>query len=85
MVVRGVCCWLGTVIRGWVVVVRDEALPFVGGGWSFVGGGWSFVVGDGHLWWRVVVHGGRSSFVDGSGHLWWGVVVHGWGWSFIVI
>ena len=47
MVARGGCCWLGAVICGWVVVVRDEGLPFVGGGWLFVVGGWFFVVGDG--------------------------------------
>ena len=42
MVVHGGCCWLGTVVCGWVVVVCDGGLPFVGGRWSFV-------VGDGCL------------------------------------
>ena len=49
MVVRGGCCWLGTVVRGWVIVVRDGGLPFVSGGWSFSVGGWSYAVGDGGI------------------------------------
>ena len=85
MVVRGACCWLGTVIRGWVVVVRDGGLPFVGGGWSFV-------VGDGCSCWGLVVRVGDWSFmvggwsyVVGDGRSWMGVVVRGGGSLFVVV
>ena len=42
--------WVGAVIHGWVAIVRDNGLSFVGGGWSFVVVKGRLWVGGGHSW-----------------------------------
>ena len=68
----GGCSWVGsghlqvgTVVHGWVVLVHDGGLSFMGVGLSFVVGDHHLWMGDGHFWWGVIVHG-------------WGVVILRW-------
>ena len=55
---------VGAVTHGWVAIICNGRLLFVGVGSSFVVGDCSLWMGGSHLWWGVIVYGW------GGGPLW---------------
>ena len=49
--------WVGAVVCGWVAIIRNGRLSFVGVGLSFVVGDHRWWTAGGRLWWGVIVHG----------------------------